>query len=91
IENEIIDEDVAVDFERRLFQFWSTQRKRIAITEKQLGENEKGQLLLLDCKSRNETIRNMTPPSSTIPGTYHALADELTLGWHPNWERLFSK
>ncbi|MNW54592.1 hypothetical protein D3C74_322000 [compost metagenome] len=61
------------------------------ITEKRLGELEIGQLLLIDCKSRLETIRDMTPPPSTIPGTYHALADDSTIGWHPNWEMLFPK
>jgi len=46
-------------------------------------------LLLARCKSRSETIRDMTPPASTIPGTYHALADKPVLGWHPDWEDLF--
>ena len=56
-----------------------------------LQETEKGQLLLYECKSRQEVIRDISPPPSTIPGTYHALADELTIGWHPNWEKIFSK
>lgn len=91
IENEIIDEDIASDFEVRLIKFWENQRKRIKITEKNLGETEQGQLLLIECNSRIETIRDMTPPPSTIPGIYHALADEPMLGWHPKWEKLFPK
>ena len=55
------------------------------------SEKEKGQLLFVDCKSRKETIRDMNPPNSTIAGTYHALADEPVLGWHPSWEKLFKK
>lgn len=85
----IIDEEVASDFEARLTRFWGNQRKRIQITQKMLGEIEQGQLLLSDCKSRQEAIRDMVPPSSTIAGTYHALADEPTIGWHPNWETIF--
>ena len=91
IENETIDEDVASDFESKLISFWKNQTKRIQITEKSLSEIEKGQLLFVDCKSRKETIRDMNPPNSTIAGTYHALADEPVLGWHPSWENLFQK
>lgn len=89
IDNGIIDDEVAYDFEDRLKRFWENQRKRIQITEKKLNEIEQGQLLLSDCKSRKEHLRDMYPPSSTIAGTYHALADEPTIGWHPNWKTIF--
>lgn len=91
IENEIIDDKVASEFEEKLISFWDNQRDRIQITEKTMGETEQGRLLLIDCKKRQETIRNMNPPTSTIAGTYHALADEPILGWHPNWEMLFPR
>jgi hypothetical protein len=91
IENEIIDEDNASDFQENLISFWRNQKKRIKLTQEKLSTTEQGKLLLLDCKDRQETIRDMRPPSSTIAGTYHALADEPLLGWHPNWEMLFKK
>jgi hypothetical protein len=89
IENEIIDEDIAQAFSDELKGFWSTQRKRIEITEKKLSDVEKGQLLLGDCKSRQVNVRGETPPYPTIPGAYHSLANEPALGWHPEWEKLF--
>lgn len=91
IENEIIDEGVAKEFQEKLITFWSNQKKRIEITQKRLSEKDRGQLLLLECKNRQETIRDMHPPTTTISGTYHALADEPVLGWHLNWESLFRK
>lgn len=91
IEDGIIDENVAFDFETKLISFWKNQRKKIDITEKSRTEEDKGQLLLGECKSRQETIRDMSPPCSTIAGTYHALANKPVLGWHPNWEKLFPK
>lgn len=91
IENELIDEEVASDFQKKLISFWLNTQKKIEITEKNLSEKERGQLLLLDCKSRQEMIRDMSPPVSTIAGTYHALANEPVLGWHPNWKTLFKK
>lgn len=91
IENEIINEKVALDFEERLVKFWENQRKRIHITKKNLEKVEQGQLLLIDCKDRQEPIREMIPPPSTIAGTYHTLADESLIGWHPDWETIFPK
>lgn len=90
IENEIIDEDIAFDFELKLKNYWENQKKRIELTEKTLTEKEQGILLYSDCKIRQETIRDMAPPSSTIAGTYHAMANEPSLGWHPKWLNLFS-
>jgi hypothetical protein len=91
IESDIIDEDVAKEFENKLSTFWENQKKRIAITEKNLSECEKGQLLLVDCMSRVEMIRGISPPDATISGTYHALADEPILGWHPDWVNIILK
>jgi hypothetical protein len=89
IESGIIDEDIASDFESKLSTFWKNKRKQIKLTESNLSEEEHGQLLYIHCKSRQETIRDMSPPESTIAGTYHTLANETVIGWHPNWEKLF--
>jgi hypothetical protein len=85
IEIEIIDEDLAEEFEENLRQFWQNERQRISITEAARDNISKGQLLYLGCQSRQQMIRDMSPPPSTVSGTYHALADEPVLGWHPDW------
>jgi len=89
IENEIIDADIAKEFEEKLKTFWTNQSKKIKIVNKDLNEEDQGQLLLIDCKSRLITIRDMDPPTTTIAGTYHALANEPVIGWHPNWDKEF--
>ena len=89
IESETLDTDLIEDFQSRLVSFWQNRSKRIQITESGAKETDRGKLLLLDCATRQESIRNVAPPASTIAGTYHALADELALGWHPSWEALF--
>lgn len=90
IEKEIIDEDIAQTFNDELKGFWGNQKKRIAITEKKISEVERGQLLLIDCKSKQVEIRGEQPPYPTIPGAYHSLANEKVLGWHPEWKKLLS-
>ncbi len=87
IESEIIDEDIASDFERKLSAYWDNRRKKINITESDKSEEDRGQLLYLECMAKNETLRDMSPPDSTISGTYHALADCPVLGWHPDWKQ----
>jgi len=86
IEDDLIDEQLAADFEDKLQRFWKNTQKKIDITNKNLTKEERGKLLMTECMVRSETIRNETPPASTIAGTYHALADKPTLGWHADWE-----
>lgn len=91
IELELIDEDTAGDFEDRLHKFWKNQSNKNDIIYNSYSAEAKGKILLSECKSRSEPIRDMTPPSTTIAGTYHALADVPSLGWHPDWEAEFKK
>jgi hypothetical protein len=91
IEDDVIDEQLAADFEEKLQRYWKHTQKRIEITSKTLSKEERGKLLLSECLIRSETIRGESPPASTIAGTYHALADKPTLGWHSDWERVLKK
>ncbi|RLA48086.1 MAG: hypothetical protein DRR06_00625 [Gammaproteobacteria bacterium] len=90
IENGILDEQCAVDFERKLSRFWANERRGFELTRTELSSIHRGELLYLACMSRQETLRDMVPPECTIPGTYHALADEPVLGWHADWKAHFS-
>lgn len=85
IENDIINIELAEDFEEKLKRFWGSQVKKTEILYRQCSDTEKGQLIYEECKSKEITIRDMSPPASTIPGMYHMLADEPELGWHPEW------
>lgn len=89
IESEIIDDAVASDFENKLIKFWENKKKLVLLTQKLLPEKEQGLMLYTECKCRQEKIRDMSPPSSTIEGTYHSLANQRLLGWHPQWGTLF--
>lgn len=91
IELEIVSEVIAEDFEDRLIKFWNNQKTKGEIIYKNNSPEERGILLLTECKIRSEPINDMIPPAPTISGTYHALADLATLGWHPDWEKDFKK
>lgn len=89
IEKELIDETTAIDFQSKLTEFWKNKQRSLAITHKTHEACDRGMLLYTDCRSRQETIRDQHPPSATIAGTYHSLANSADLGWHPDWEDEF--
>lgn len=91
IEAEIIDESSAEEFENKLFNFWKNKNTAIGLTNSDLLDKQRGQLLFAECKLKSETIRNESPPCSTIAGTYHAMANVPSIGWHPNWKSLIKE
>lgn len=84
----MIDEASAQEFEESLKSYWDSTFKRIAITEKSLSPEERGQLLYYDCKERQATIGSQPVLSHFVRGTYHNLANENELGWHETWNDL---
>jgi len=90
IEDEIIDDAAAKDFEARLHSYWETRRGQLLKAHKDFSDQDHGQYLLDECKSRQEPLANQSPVRSTIAGTYHSLANIPTLGWHPQWKQLFT-
>jgi len=91
IEKELIDEPTAIDFEKKLTEFWKNHQKKVHIIYSTCDSCQKGMLIYTECRSRQETIKDQNPPSATIAGTYHSLANALELGWHPEWETSFKK
>lgn len=86
---ELIDENDAISLETNLTQFWDNRRREIDIIHSGLEDEQKGQLVYLACKGKQQSIRNQEPPVYTIAGSYHLLSDSLSLGWHPKWKDSF--
>ena len=91
IERDYVDEASMNDFQERLQTFHTAEQKRQSIIHKDLSPEEQGKILLYNCKERNELLNDMTPPDRTISGTYHFLANEKSIGWHPNWVNMLKE
>lgn len=78
------------DFENKLVSFHANEQKTIELTQCSMMEENRGQLLLVNCQKRQETIAGKEPPDKTIQGSYHVLADESRLGWHPRWKDIIN-
>ncbi len=76
------------EYEEALVSFWKNKRKVHAITNKNLTEIERGQLLLADCGLHQQKLQGLEPPPFFTPGSFHALAEDETVGWHPEYKNL---
>jgi hypothetical protein len=83
----IVHEQSFDDFEKALKLFWFHKRKQNLLIHKELTAIEKGQLLLTDCCLQAQPLQGLSVPSFFTPGSYHALADERNVGWHPDYEK----
>lgn len=83
-----ISESNLLNYEEELVKKWNNKRKIINLTEKSLSPEEKGNLLYLQCKDNSVNIDYLSVPGFFTPGCYHALSDDLIIGWHPEYKKL---
>lgn len=83
-------ENEIADFEKKLTRAWGHQRKIIEVTDKDKPLELQGQLLYYKCCGMNDVrLQGMDVPSYFVPGSLHALADSVVIGWHPEFEKIF--
>jgi hypothetical protein len=86
--NGYISEKSLDDYEEELVARWNNKKKIIDITQRNLSSKDKGSLLYLQCKDERINIDYLSVPGFFTPGCYHALSDELIVGWHPDYKNL---
>ncbi len=86
----IVHDDSFDDYEESLVAYWKNKRAAHRVIHKSLTGVERGQLLLADCGMHQQKLQGLEVPAFFTPGSFHALAEEETLGWHPEYEALLS-
>jgi hypothetical protein len=76
------------DFENKLTDYWRNSRTQCEIILATQRTPERGQYLLAECMKFSTPLQGRPVPSDFVEGCFHALADELNVGWHPNFETL---
>lgn len=71
-----------------LSRTWKNRRKALGIQHQALAASNRGELLYRDCLGTRAPLQAMETPHYFIPGCLHRLADDLTIGWHPDYESL---
>lgn len=79
------------DFERHLVGVWTNHRRGIEVEMKARPAKDRGLVLFSRCCGQTGlTLQGMTLPAHFTPGSFHMLADEPKLGWHPNYAQFLS-
>lgn len=78
------------DLESDLEAVWSNKKAIVSIRDSELPEAEQGRLLLHECLQHRCRLQGMETPSYFAAGSYHSLADEQTVGWHPRYPEILA-
>ena len=81
-----VDETSFDDLDDVLKRAWQHKRRACGLNHGGKSEQHQGQALYTDCMQFTATVQAMSPPGHFIPGCFHMLADDLVVGWHPNYE-----
>ena len=75
-------------YQNELLKAW--RRNRSASQADYVGKPEKieGQALYFLCMKLRHPLQRMEVPDHFTAGTFHLLAEEKTLGWHPRFHQL---
>ena len=84
----IVHDNSFDDYEKSLIAYWKNKRTAHRVIHKSLTGVERGQLLLADCGMHQQKLQGLEVPAFFTPGSFHALAEEKTVGWHPEYETL---
>lgn len=82
----IVHDDSFIDYQEALTSFWRNKRRKNSLTFPQHMPEDLGQLLLSDCCLHQQRLQGLELPAYFTPGSFHALADDETVGWHPEYQ-----
>jgi hypothetical protein len=87
-ERGLVHEDSFEEYEEALLSYWRNKKRQNTLTNPAHTGAQLGQLLLSDCCLHLQKLQGLEMPSYFTPGSYHALADVETIGWHPDYKSL---
>lgn len=74
-------------FESKLIRTWENLKQKTEIALKDMSAVERGRYLYADCGNQELQLEGLEVPPHFTPGSFHALADDLKVGWHPEYEK----
>lgn len=79
------------DLESDLATVWSDKKVIVSIRDGERPEAEQGRLLLRECLQHRCRLQGMETPSYFAAGSFHSMADERTVGWHPRYREMLAQ
>ena len=71
--------------ERELTLTWRNKSRRTSLSHSDHNPTAQGQLTYTDCIEHDARVDDLETPKAFIRGSWHALADDLAIGWHPDY------
>lgn len=78
------------EFEEKLARTWRAKRDVLRVTASTHSPESQGLLLFSECSQVDVPLEGRPLPSHFVPGCYHAMAETLDVGWHPDYKRHIS-
>ncbi len=67
---------------------WSNLKKQVSIEHNKKSPMDRGRLVCLKCLQHRFELGGLALPTHFVPGSFHALSDDLRIGWHPDYRHL---
>lgn len=84
-ERGLITESSTENLSRDLLSTWRNKKRRVTAANPSITESSQGQLVYSDCMEHDAKLDGLETPRTFIRGSWHALSDDKTIGWHPKF------
>lgn len=78
------------EFEESLQRTWQNLRRASEIQHMAHPEDKRGLLLFSECSNHKAELAGQIVPNHFIPGTFHTLANQERVGWHPRYREVLA-
>lgn len=86
-----IHEDSFTELDDNLCRTWQNLNRIASTNAATRTAIECGKILHSQCMLHQVKVQGMEPPSHFVPGCFHRLADDMVIGWHPEYRDLLKK
>jgi hypothetical protein len=80
-----------LEFEDVLLRAWNAKKTVVAIQAKGQPPDAAGQLLFAECSQVRSPLEGRDVPPHFAPGCFHAMAEDLSVGWHPDYKQVLTQ
>lgn len=84
-ERGFIDGKALDAFEEELMQTWRNHKRKLDITARKASPQDRGLLVFSECNGHTAKPGGLDCPPHFTRGSFHALADDEAIGWHPDY------
>lgn len=72
-------------YSEELRRTWNRKKDTVSIAYSDKCETDRGKLLYNDCMGHTAKLQGLETPEHFTRGSFHALAEDRDIGWHPNY------